>query len=367
MKVENITLQAICNYGSAFQTLATQHVFEGLGCQVETVDYVRQSAKGERIGDILANGETSAATKLKQILLLPSSIRQRKVFDEFLRKYVHLSRRRYTRDEDFTAHLPEADVYCTGSDQVWNTSWHSGIPYPFFLTFAPDEKKKIAFSASFGKEKLDEAEQAQIRPLLQRYSAISVRERSGLEILNDMGIQGTWVLDPTLTVTPDFWNKIAVPRMIREDYILVYQLGRSKAFNKYVRQYAKLRGMKLVRVCMRYDHVLLPGKPVAIPSPEEVLSLFRHASCVITDSFHATAFSIGFHRPFVCIYPKRFSTRLESILTLTGLTHRVVTDPTDFSIGEQPIHYEQVDRILAAEREKTMAFLKNALYGECNG
>lgn len=367
MKVENITLQAICNYGSAFQTLATEHVFEGLGCQVETVDYVRQSAKGERIRDILANGETNAVTKIKQILLLPSSIRQRKVFDEFLRKNVHLSPERYTRDEDFTARMPEADVYCTGSDQVWNTSWHSGIPYPFFLTFAPDEKKKIAFSASFGKERLEEKEKEEIRPLLRRYSAISVRERSGLEILNDMGIDGTWVLDPTLTVTPDFWDGIALPRMIPEDYILVYQLGRRREFNRYVSQYARMRGLKLVRVCMRYDHALLPGKPMVIPSPEEVLSLFRYASCVITDSFHATAFSITFHRPFICIYPKRFSTRLESILTLTGLTERAVMDLSDFSVGERPVDYSRVDEILAAERQKTMAFLKNALFGDDNG
>ena len=60
----------------------------------------------------------------------------------------------YTYDEDFLKNPIKADIFCTGSDQVWNSDWHDEIPKPFYLSFVPDAVPKIAFSASFGKSEL---------------------------------------------------------------------------------------------------------------------------------------------------------------------------------------------------------------------
>ena len=361
MKISVITLQAIRNYGSALQTYATESILRGMGHDVETVNYIREAARIDSVRSICACHQSGYATKLKQILLLPTTRRQKLVFDAFNQKYLHLTKQVYTYDEDFNAQPIEADVYCTGSDQVWNTDWHGEIPKPFFLSYAPKEKKKIAFSASFGKETLAEWEKPGIKELLSRYDAISVREESAVQILEDLQLQGTWVLDPTLVAGRGTWETLAAPRQIAEDYVLVYQLGRDKAFNRYAKAYAKKHGLKLVRICMRLDHAFRPGKSVVIPTPEVVLSLFRHASCVITDSFHATAFSLLFQRQFICIYPRQFSTRLESVLRLTGLQERHLTDYNDMDMGQRPIDYTRVDALLQAARERSLSFLQEAL------
>jgi hypothetical protein len=35
--------------------------------------------------------------------------------------------------------IPEADIYCTGSDQTWNSKWNRGVDESFFLSFAPED------------------------------------------------------------------------------------------------------------------------------------------------------------------------------------------------------------------------------------
>lgn len=96
-------------------------------------------------------------------------------------------------------------------------------------------------------------------------------------------------------------------------------------------------------------------------SPEDLLSLFKYSSYVITDSFHATVFSLLFHCNFMDIYPSKFPTRLESILNLTGLQSRHVTDFSCFDYPDTPIDYTKVDAILEDERQKSLNFLKNAI------
>ena len=99
---------------------------------------------------------------------------------------------------------------------------------------------------------------------------------------------------------------------------------------------------------------------MVLRSVEEWLAHFRDADCILTDSFHATAFSVNFHKPFIAIPPPRFPGRLESILQLTRLENRMyrggeMTDPA------APVDWQAVDSILERERAKTWRFLENAL------
>ena len=366
MKVSVVTLHAVSNYGSLLQTYATQKVLEQIGCQAEIVDYRRKPVLPKTVKQILTDPEYDPVMKLKLILIKPSGNKAKRVKDSFLNRYVHLTKQLYTADEDFLKYPIEADVYCTGSDQVWNTGWHGEIPAPFFLGFVPDDKKKIAFSASIGKEELEEWEKPGIREYLKRYAAISVREKSAVGIIRSLDAQlnAVQVLDPTLAADPEIWQKLASPeRVVKEKYVLIYQLSGHEYLGKYAQELAKKKHLKLIRICTRYDSLLSIGHGIVLPRVEDFLALFRDAEYIVTNSFHGTAFSLIFHKQLVDIYPKLYSTRLASILELTGLQARHLTDYSDFSLPDQPIDYDTVDGILAQEREKTRAFLQEVIYG----
>lgn len=127
-------------------------------------------------------------------------------------------------------------------------------------------------------------------------------------------------------------------------------------------QFAKRKGWKLVRFCLRYDQIVRPGKSILIPEVTDFISLIANAGCVITDSFHGTAFCCNLNTPMICIYPNEFSSRLASLLQLTGLEQRHLKEYNDFSYVEKTnVDFERVNSILNQERAKGVAFLKNAL------
>lgn len=361
MKISVITLHAVRNYGSALQTYATQRIFENLGFETQIIDYRRKALKLDTLSHILSNNEFNIKTKIKLCLILPSTKKINSVFELFLREKLKLTDKIYSEDKDFEHLMIDSDIYCTGSDQVWNSGWHNGIPYPFFLSFVPNSKRMISFSASFGKDELDEWEKEPIKQLLERYDYISVREESGKEILNDLGFEkSVHVLDPTLTINSEEWYKLADKNQLKEKYILVYQLNNNKKFDMYAKELAKEKGIKLIRLCTRYDQKRKTGKGIVIPKIEKFLSLFRDAEYVITDSFHATAFSLIFHKKFLCIYPGMYNTRLESILNLLSLNSRHLTDFSKFDVIDASIDYDKVDAILEESRKITINFLKEA-------
>lgn len=362
-KVANITLHAINNYGSVYQSLATERLFEDLGCSVETIDYVRENAQNDTVWKILTCKGASPIIKLKMLALhfMPKQSNRKEVLDAFRNKYLHLTSTKYRCDKDLLDNVPKADIYCTGSDQTWNTVCQGEIPLPFFLHFAPEGKRKIAFSASFGISELPKGDKEEVKRLLKSYHAISVREAAGLSILNDLGLKGTHVLDPTVAVGAKFWDQLAAPRMYEEDYMLVYQLNQSSSFTKYMKDYAKEKGLKIVLIKARKDVELENGVCLTDVTPEELLSLFKYSSKVLTDSFHATVFSLMFHCDFMDIYPPKYSTRLDSILNMVGLQERHVVDFNRYDYCDTPINYDRVDSIIERERHNTIEFLKDAI------
>ncbi len=355
-------MHAVNNYGSVLQTLATEKIFRDLNCDIETLDYIQDNLQLNSIYKIIKNGGPGWKIKLKQILyLFLKRKKQIDSLDEFRRKFLHMSKRRYMSTKELYEFPPIADIYCTGSDQTWNTLLH-GVSPAYFLDFVPKNKKKIAFSASFGIEKIPNSQKKEVKKLLSKYTSISVREISGLQILHNLGIHDAQlVLDPTLVVDYDFWEKISAERQYMKEYILVYQLNASTFFSDFVNRFAKEKGYKIILVRSRNNTQIKNCIYMGMPKPEVVLSLFKFSKYVITDSFHATVFSLIFHRDFIDILPPYFSSRINSLLSLTGLTNRIVTDIDDYNCCNMPIDWKSVDKVICSERNKTMSFLQKAV------
>ena len=154
---------------------------------------------------------------------------------------------------------------------------------------------------------------------LSRYHHIGVREDSAVSLLNKMGLDSVQVLDPTLLLDSVFWSKIAEP-IEEKKYVLVYQLHNDKRVGTYAVQVAKSLGLPLIRVSTSFHQISREGKFVWCPDIGKFLSYVKNAECLITDSFHGTAFAINFNTPFVEVLPNnKTGTRNMSILKLTGI------------------------------------------------
>lgn len=358
MKIAIITLHYIRNYGSVLQTYATQRALEAWGFDSEIIDYTRPNAEA---GAIIAAGlqrknlrglRKLGYTTLKKI----ENIRRSRVCRDFLRQHCRFTRP-YPTAEALKAEPPIADIYCTGSDQVWNSEHNGGLLGAYFLDFAPAGARKISLASSIGMDAIKEAERPAMAEYLRQYRAVSVREDRAVTRLQELGISACQLTDPCFWLPREDWEQLAAPRNIQGDYILIYRLTSNSASERFAEKLAEQTGLPIVRVSYYLTHLALPGRMVYTPAVEDFLSLIRHASYVITDSFHGTAFSLIFGREFYAFSPKRYTSRLDSILTLTGTAHRLnLCTPEDSA----PIDYAKVEDILAREQLKARDFLRRA-------
>lgn len=366
MKIGVITLHRVRNYGSSLQTLATQNFIENNGAKVEIIDYYPE--RYTSLGLLKRLKNKSETLKNNKILLLVaqaiisiSYLRKKLVFDSFLKKYIKLSQKTYRSEEELTADIPDADAYCTGSDQVWNSHWNEGVDRPLYLSFVPDDKYKFSYAASIGNEKLSNEEAAQVAPLLSSYNHITVRENVGVDVIEDLGLNAQQVLDPTLLFTGDEWHKYTSDKYKNKKYIVTYNLHHDKRIDEFATALGRKYGCKVYNISYNIHDIIRKGTLKWCPRIEEYLGLIRDAECVVTDSFHATVFSILFHTKFFVIYPEEASSRLRSILSLTNLEAQGFEDIPDIEISEKMIDFTNADKTLEAERKKSRNYFAQVL------
>lgn len=354
MKIDVITLHAVKNYGSVLQTLATQELFQSYGFDVEIINYIREDCLDKNLMNYWCG-----SNPVKRVAMYPTLKRWEKVFNRFIREHFTLTEKVYTYEEDFKDFKLDADIYCTGSDQVWNSGWNGGIEKPLFLSFVPKEKYKFAYAASFGKKELSEKEVEETKEFIGQYRYISVREDYAKDMLEKYYgyTKCQHVVDPTLAYDGDFWRKYAPPSRIKGEYILIYNLNRSRAFDDYAVKLSKKTGLPLVRLCTRYDQFYRPGKSILVPEVFEFITLIDNARYVLTDSFHATAFSLNLNTEPLCIYPAEYGGRLESILRMTGALLKHVENYEDFDVVNRPVDFDVVNAALDEQRVKIRQFL----------
>lgn len=365
MKVAVITRHAITNYGSLLQTFATQQVIENLGHECEIIDYIREDesyTQHERT--LLARKPEWNCNPIKKAIYLalrqPESIASGRRFKVEQSKYLHFTRK-YASLEQLSKDKPVADIYMTGSDQVWGPVENGSYDSSYCLSFTDESDKRIAYAASFGRAEMTETIEIFFKKWLSRYRHIGVREDSAVNILKRMGIDSTQVLDPTLLLDSSFWSKIAEP-IKEKKYVLVYQLHNDKRVGEYAAQVAKSFGLPLIRVSALFHQISREGKFVWCPDIGKFLSYIKNAECMITDSFHGTAFAINFNTPFVEVLPNnKTGTRNMSILKLTGLSDRILSDDKDITLAKEKIDYSKVNQIIEEKRKDSLNVLKNMI------
>ena len=365
MRIAVITRHAIINYGSLLQAMATQQLLKSVGEDCEIIDYIREDESYRNQEKTLLLGKPSFSNNfLKRIAYLalrqPESIIAGKRFAKMRKKYLNTTKL-YSDIEQMQNDKPQADIYMTGSDQVWGPVMDGTYDSAYCLSFTADCDRRIAFAASFGRTKLTQETEAFYKKWLSRYAAIAVREDSAVQLLNSWGLQAKQVIDPTLMLDTTYWNKFTTEA--KKKYILVYQIHNDKKLDRYAKAVAKRTGLPLVRVSASFHQIIRGGKFKFCPDIGEFLSYIKNAQCLITDSFHGTAFALTFNTPFVEVLPGETSTRNMSILRLTGLTDRVLKDENDVELALTPVDFTHANKVLSEKRREGIEILSGMIGG----
>lgn len=361
-----VTCHNIKNYGSVFQTYATTKIFRAHGYEVLVIDYQRPGTDSKGFRETVLR-ESHLAKKLPFKYIFPwilsfSFNKMESVFGEFLGDRLSLTERTFYTEDELKSEWPEADLYISGSDQIWNSSINGRIERPYFLSFVPDEKKKMSFASSFGKTFLDDLEKRETRDLLSRYDCISTREESGANIVRSLGLNAEAILDPTLWLTASEWGALAESVKTPAHYILVYQLHDNKKMDEYVKNIQKKYNMPCLRIDLYYHYVVKAGRHIVCPTPGQVIELIRKADYVISDSFHMTVFSILFEKKFLAIYSENsYNDRIGNILGWLGLIERHLESYDDYDMLKADISYEDVFEILNSKRSELNGWLQTEL------
>lgn len=363
MDIKVITRHAPSNYGSLLQSIATTTILERLGHTCEIIDYIRDDEHGLKAVTTGLNSKQGwNGNPLKKLAYIAFRYPEEKLaevkFSRMRRKCLKLTERCRTHED---LKRLNADVFMTGSDQVWGPTLNGHYDEAYFLSFVTG-KPKTAYAASFGRTDFTPQILSEYKRLLAAYASIAVRESSAVDLLKQMGIMcAGQVLDPTLLLTGEEWSKW-IKKDIQGKYVLVYQLHNNPALSDYAVRFAQHMGLPLYRISPTFHQIRRGGKFVYLPDVDEFLSYIKNCTYFITDSFHGTAFALNFKRQFIEILPNnKTGSRNQSILQLTGLTDRILTDYQDFSLADKPIDYASVDDILYKERNKSIQILKELL------
>lgn len=279
---------------------------------------------------------------------------RRKVrFDKFNNIYINLGEKiEFTKTDSLNE---KYDYFVTGSDQVWH-NWHNShdeLRY-FYLMFA-DKKKRLSYAPSLGLSEFPVEDIEVHKKGLSEMALLSCREKIGCQMIFDLiQCDAEWLLDPTMLLARDEWEQIErTPQKIpKSKYVLVYKLGESVQSERFfIEEYAKENQCEVIDV---FDKMQEDYYDV---TPDEFVYLVHNAEFVFTDSFHATVFSILFHKQFLVFSRtqakgEKMETRMESLFELFGLENRWYTDGMTLDACK----FDDVEDVLEEQKKKTIEY-----------
>lgn len=290
------------------------------------------------------------------------------------RHYEMSLRETYDNLERFNYHC---ESFILGSDQLWNYYSVKENGNYFFLDFVHPGKRKIAYATSFGHSVsfFPKERQMEISKYLQQFTAISVREKDGVDICRDIfGVHAVQTLDPVFICDPSAYEKAIADAEVSETapYVLAYILNPTQEKREALLQVSKELGLPL-RVILdgQENHeknraeMDLGESVLGTIGVEDWLYYFKNAEFILTDSYHGMCFSLIFHKNFICFGNRlRGMSRFNTLLEITGLCHRMLLEPQRSYIHEllnETINYAEIDKHLSAEKQRSFMWLKNAL------
>lgn len=376
MKAGLFTYHFSDNYGALFQAYALRKWLSGRGVVADFVNY--QPAYVEEGGKVDRPWKPALWRKNATILYMRQAYLRRKFFGDkvqheafemFRAEHLGVSGPRMRSADKLTPLLAGYDLLICGSDQIWNPSIQRGLDPVYFLDIPGSESLyKIAYAPSFGRAAIEHGYHTELRRLVDGLNAVSVRETSGLDILETSGLVGTTasvVPDPTILLGR--FDDFIEEEISTDDSVFCYALRTDEVIREVAVATAEWVGGPLLSPRNSRQRWRDIGEGV-VPGPVEWLQMLARSKIVVSNSFHGIALSIVLNKPFIAVAlpGKRaeMNARALNLLKLTGLTDRMVetADPTAIqNLIESPIEWDAPNARLTAMRVKGEAYLASEI------
>ena len=305
-----------------------------------------------------------------------TNLQQRKVY-KFTFLDNNFRMRRLFTHKDYIDAANDADLFITGSDQIWNP-FCGGYNPMMFLEFVNDGTKCISYSSSISQPQIHPMIEERMAKALSKFNHIAVREQRSVELLNEL-LHRTdikLVVDPTYLLSSEEWerfgNKANIEFQVPEKYIFCYFVGnkRTDVYKRMVEDVKHFTGIEHVinLECSNRNITYGDGFTYQDAGPYEWVYLLRHASYICMDSFHATVFALKFHKEFVHAMKNMDdeagsqNTRMYDILSRYGILYKNYNGDNTLE-WQQTIDYNRVDPIIKAEIEDSMDYLRYEIRG----
>ena len=338
------------NFGGALTHYALYHTLEDLGYSTLMIE---RPATSKNIGAV-----TDSYRQIHLRPLYPDYAVSKTYADKTeMRKFLN----------------PKCDMFMVGSDKLFNFVLYTALDKYTSLDWVEDSKKKIAYSASFGRTMGDPKVHREMSYFLKKFDHFSVRENDTVDtVKNVYGVSKDveWVLDPVFLCDPKHYKALIdrCERKTPENYVSSYILDPTEEKQAILRTVMD----KLSVECEVFSEYKRPDKyfePLGdlYKEPlhtEERLQSIANCKYFVTDSFHGMCFAILNRKPFVAIVNKRRgANRFYSIAKMLGVEDRLIEsidELTDERLTSE-IDYDRVFAVIDRERARCIEWLKNAL------
>lgn len=365
IKIGLITVHHAYNYGAMLQAYATYIALKRLDCDVEFIDYDNTTFKKERsiflpnksIGDILRN--------MRNLMHLSKQKMRIVRFEEFY-SMLPKSKRYWLNNYDFSD--TEYDCIMVGSDQTFCLKL-TGNPEDmrgFFLQHT-GKAKRLSYASSMGEKcsELTKEDDVWLSTCFRKFDSLLVRdEKSADYIFRLIGEKPKVVIDPTLLLSMKDWDAmISKEEKQMGEYIAFYTVLSGEWVVRFTKKISEYLGLKVIalhptnRFDMKSNFIFKSDC-----GPKEFISVIKNAKYVITTSFHATVFSIIYHKKFMSLLVGE-GNRISSLLNSLGIEKRSIRDGKEYSCSliDEGIDYNEVDKKLERLRKYSIDCLNNSL------
>ncbi|MBO5090565.1 MAG: polysaccharide pyruvyl transferase family protein [Clostridia bacterium] len=369
MKVGIITYHNAINYGAALQALATQETVKGLGANAEIINYTPKvisdvykpfvfSKYGRTFKRSIIEGVRSV---LSDVYYFPFITRKNNAFKKFGDEFFDYSGKAFEKLETERESFKKYDVCFAGSDQIWNPDITMGFDPAYFLDFGKEDMVRAAYAASIGRDSFSEEEEQELTAYLEKFDFISSREATGAGVLRGMTDKTVeTVLDPTLLLNSNTWEKVLNIKSGKGGYIFAYTLFQNEKLNEFVEKLSKEKNLPVVTINRRKIYSA-EKQSFAGCDPKKFVELIANADYIVTNSFHGTAFSVNFSKNFITFKNSARNSRITDMLSMLGIIDRAVFDADAEMLKMPEIDYSSVQEKLQHEREMSINYIKTVL------
>lgn len=277
------------------------------------------------------------------------NIKKRKILEKFKREQLLIGGY-YTDEKDLNAVI-------IGSDEVF--ALHTG-PTPVFWGYALPSDNVFVYAGCFGPTTIKDITKKHclsfVKGGLENMKALSVRDKNSYDIIKALtGKNAEMVCDPVLLY--GYKKELKQQSKINlKPYLLIYAYDSNMndaTEIQAIRKYAKAHNLQIISAGFYHQWC---DKNINV-DPIRLLSYFRDAHSVITDTFHGSVMSILTNAEFA-VKLRGNGNKLGNLLEEYGLTERIITPDKGLNqLFSAKINWNNVNAELSKRRKDSMDYL----------